>query len=60
MIIRFRLSELHAVLLSVALVNPPMVTLDLSGNLGRLGKRLNVGEQSWKIQAEAFTNEDLS
>lgn len=41
MIIRCSLGQLHTVLASIALTNPAMVSLDLSGTLKRLGRLEN-------------------
>ena len=41
-LVRCRLSQLHPILVSIALANPAMVTLDMSGGMSRLKRRLNV------------------
>lgn len=41
MILRCRLEQLHPILICIALSDPPMVSLDLSGSLRRLRKRGN-------------------
>ncbi len=38
-IIRCRLNQLENVLVAIALTNPPVVTLDMSGSIKRLGRR---------------------
>ena len=47
-IIRCNLSEIHAVLVSLALVNPPMITLAMSGSVRRLRKRLEPIGKDWE------------
>lgn len=39
-VVRCRLDQLHAVIVAIALCDPPMVLLDMAGNIGRLMKRL--------------------
>jgi RNase P/RNase MRP subunit POP5 len=41
-LVRCRLDQIHAVLVSVALANPAMVTLDISGSMNRLKTRLEL------------------
>jgi RNase P/RNase MRP subunit POP5 len=45
-LVRCRLSQIHPVLMSVTLANPAMVTLDMSGSISRLKKRLGVENRS--------------
>jgi RNase P/RNase MRP subunit POP5 len=44
MIIRCNLSEIHELLVSIALTNPPMVALDISGSVSRLRNRRSLAE----------------
>lgn len=41
MIIRCNLTQIHPVLVSIALTDPPMVALDMSGSIRRLENRLH-------------------
>ncbi len=41
MIVRCGLAQVHGVLVSIALVDPPMVTMDMSGSIHRLKKRIH-------------------
>jgi RNase P/RNase MRP subunit POP5 len=45
-VVRCRLNQIHAVLISIALASPAMVSLDMSGNVGRLKKRLKTKYES--------------
>ena len=40
-VIRVRLPQIHAVLVSIALADPPMVTIDMSGSISRLRTKLH-------------------
>ena len=40
-IVRVRLPQIHAVLVSIALADPPMVTIDMSGSISRLRTKLH-------------------
>ena len=44
-IVRCRLSQIHPILVSIALASPPMVTLDMSSNLNRIRKRLELEKE---------------
>jgi RNase P/RNase MRP subunit POP5 len=46
MLVRCRLSHLHPILVSITFANPAMVTLDMSGSMSRLKRRLEAEKPS--------------